>query len=223
MNDVAAARRPPNPKPLLAVLMVVAFFGGSCTVQKMLGPSREMPTEEQLAPLNDLAKDAESAERVKKASRQMLEEQARLEQRYHPYAVAFGLALVTLYSFVFVLGLRAWGFAHGAAGPLSKVSILVLPARVAVAAVDLAIAKGLEPATRAAAVALAQAQRVEGTPEQMEEAARMLGDLAPLTAMAAQAGSALIVCVLFHFAWRYFQRPEVVAYLDRMAGPAPEA
>ncbi|HEY3449273.1 MAG TPA: hypothetical protein VGK67_23155 [Myxococcales bacterium] len=216
-------RRTPNPKPLLAVLMGVAFFGGSCTVQKMLGPARETPSDQEVARLlGDSAKEPESGPKLIAAAQAMVSEQIRVGQRYHPYAMVFGLVLVTLYSFAFVFGLRAWNFAHGATGPLAKVAVLVLPARVAVAAVDLAAAKALEPATQAMVVAFAQAQKAAVPPEQAEAVTRMMSQAAPWVTLSLEIGSALFVCVLFQVAWRYFQRKEVVAYFDKMAGPPPD-
>ncbi len=223
--DVAppSPRRAPNPKPLLAVLMGVAFFGGSCNVQKVLGPDQDLPTEQELARrLGDIAQEPETGPKLVEAARAMLAEQARVAQRYHPYALVFGLALVTLYSFTFVFGLRAWSFAHGAARPLSKVALLVLPARVAMAAVDLAAAQALEPATRATVLAFGQAQRSAAVPpEQAEAAAQLLSRVAPWVTLAAELGTTLFVCLLFQFAWRYFQRPDVTAYFEKMAGPPP--
>lgn len=213
----AAPRRAPSPRPFLIVLMVVAFFGGSCTVQKMMGPARDTPSEEEISKLLAAETDGEERDRLVSATRAMIEEQARVAERFHPYAVVFGLALVTLYSFAFVFGLRAYHFAAGAPKPLSRISLLILPARVAMAAVDLASAKALEPATRRMASAFTTAQRPELPPEQAQAVAQAVTDAAPWFAVAIQVASAVAVLVLFHSAWRYFQRPDVVAFFEKKA------
>lgn len=210
--DAAAASppRPPNPKPLLAVLMVVAFFGGPCTVQTMVGPSGEVPSDQEIATLlGEAAKDPVAGPRLVAATQAMVTEQAHVAQRFHPYAMVFGLVLVTLYLLAFVFGLRAWNFAYGALGPLSKVSLAVLPARVAVAAVDLATSMALQPA----GFEFAKAQA-----DQLQSLTRALAQVAPWVTVT----SALAVCALFQFAWRYFQRADVVAWYDKAAGPPPE-
>ena len=216
-------RRLPRPKPLIAALLFVAFFGGSCTVQKVLGPA-ETPSDQEIGRLlESYVPDAEARPKLVAATQTMLVEQARVRERFQSFATLFGLALLTLYSFTFLRSLRAWSFAADAARPLSKVAMLVLPARVAVAAVDLATAKALEPATRAMATVFAQAQPAAVPADQAEAVSRALTAAAPWAMASIDLGSAVAVCVLFHFAWRYFQRPDVVALYERPMGTTPGA
>ncbi|MGC4122354.1 MAG: hypothetical protein QM765_48790 [Myxococcales bacterium] len=215
---VSSSRRNPNPKPLLAVLMGIALFGGSCTVQQIIGTSAEAKADKDLAALlSDADKDPEQGAKVFAAMETMAAEQTRVFQRFRPYTTVLGLVLATLYSFAFLSGMRAWNFVPGALAPLSKVAVLILPSRVALAAVDLATAKALEPAAMAFGATLAQAQK-STPPDQFEALTRTLAQTASWLSL----GTALVVCAIFHFAWRYFQRPDVVAYFDKMAGPPRE-
>ncbi|MBI5545148.1 MAG: hypothetical protein HY901_14760 [Deltaproteobacteria bacterium] len=218
----ARLQRPPNPKPLIVAVMTVAFFGGSCTVQEMLGSERELPSQQEVAKLlgEPASQETEAGTRLVAASMAMIQEQTRVTKRFQPFTTVLGFVLVSLYSFAFVLGLRAFAFAPGAAKPLSTVAVLVLPARVAFAAVDLATAQALEPAIRAMAAAYAEANSGQVPAEEAAKVATLVTEGAPWLMVLAQVGSALLVCVLFHYAWRYFQRPEVLAFFERQSGGA---
>jgi hypothetical protein len=51
---------------------------------------------------------------------------------------------------------------------------------------------------------------------------RVIGTLAPWASVAFSLGMALGVCLLFHQASRYFQRPDVLALFEKRGGPPPE-
>jgi hypothetical protein len=211
----------------LIAVMGVACMGGLFTMQKMIGPvleeGREPPTDKELTRfLGEPDASVEAQARFVAAARGLFDEQVRVADRFHGYQVGFGLALASLYSLAFVFGLRAFNRGPGVARPLSTVSLLVLPARVAVAAVDIASARALGPAARSVAEAYAQVQPPQLPVDQVKLVTDAVSDVAPWMVLGVQVGAALAVCALFQYAWRYFQRPEVVAFFDTpRTPPAP--
>ena len=63
--------------------------------------------------------------------------------------------------------------------------------------------------------ALAEAQPTKLPPEQAQAVAQAMHTLAPWFTIGFEVLSALVVCALFQYAWRYFQRPEVIEYFER--------
>lgn len=223
MAAAPPARPPPNPRPLLAVLLGVAFLGSSCQVQKIFAPP-EAPSEQavakQLADLGQVTPGDPAGERAISAGTALLAEQVHVAKRFRPYAAPFALALAIAYGFVVALGLRAWGRMPGAARPLAIACLAVLPARVAIAAIDLATTEALGPATAGFARALADLQAGALPADQAAAVIRAFTELAPRVSIALQLGLAVLVCALFHYAWRYFQRPEVTALLEPPRNPS---
>jgi len=221
-----APRREPNPRPLLIVLLIVGFFGDSCALQSVIGASGQKPTEQDvskyLSERGLLPEDPAAAAGATGSARTFLEEQSRVLERYQPYATGFGLLLVAAYTFVLVFGVRAYHWAPGSAKALAKVAILVLPARVAIAAVELADARALQPAMHQLFLAVAQGQKTKLATDQEAVALQIFGNVAPWLLVAVPAATALIVCVLFQQASRYFQKPEVLALFERKAPPDPD-
>ena len=208
------------------VVLTVAFFGDSCALQKVVGMAGEKPTEQDIGKLlsgrGGLPEEPEAARRLTTKTVAFLEAQRRVGERFGAYETGFALLLVAAYSFVLVFGVRAWRWARGSAKALARAAIFVLPARVAVAAVDFATIRALAPATRELALASTDAQKTQLSPEQVAALQQAVGDTAPWVLVAAQLALALLVCVLFQQASRYFQKPEVLALFDRKAPPEPD-
>jgi len=219
-------RREPNPRPLLMLLMTVAFLGDSCALQKVVGVTGEKPSEQEVAKLlaerGGLPEDPEAARRVTTLSYALVEAQERVGERFRPYETGFALLLVAAYTFVLVFGVRAYGWAPGSARGLARVSIFVLPARVAVAAVDFASTRALGPATRDLTIALTASQKTPLPADQAAQVQEAIGNLAQWVPVALQIAMALFVCILFQQASRYFQKAEVLALFDRKAPPEPD-
>jgi hypothetical protein len=219
-QPIASRAREPNPKPLIIALMVVAFFGGSCTVQKMMGAPAEIPDEQQVAKMleNQGLKEQvppEMHDDLVGAFHGFLEDQIRQTRSLRSFTIAFGIFLAAAYSFVLVFGTRALAWAPGSARGMSVVSFVVLPARVAMAAIDVAIARNLQPAMERLAQTMALASQ-RGAPEaEAAHVAEVVGRMASWMLLGWQAFLALAVCLLFFFAHRYFQRTEVHEYFDR--------
>ena len=147
---MVAKPRAPNPRPLILALMAVSFLGASCSIQKMT--TREVPDEVDVQKMLGLeGQGAEAVGAVVKSVRQLFEEEHELESRFKPFLVAFGVALIALYVLTFIIGSRALSLAPRAGRQLGTLCLLVLPARVAMAAVEVATAMNLRPAVRAAA------------------------------------------------------------------------
>jgi hypothetical protein len=210
-------RRKDNARRFALLLSVIALFGGPCTLQGLVGGPAKVPTQEEFASVFEKSgalagtRDAAANQKVIASSHGLLAEQVRIQNNLRPVSMAFGGLLVVAYSLVFVFGLRAARFAPGGAKLLSFAALLVLPARVAVAAVDLAIARKLQPAIARAAKTLAQVgdQRIPAA--DLERIATSVGNSAGWTVFVAQAAWALAVVLLFSQAWRYFGKPEVQA------------
>ncbi len=209
---MAEARRKPNPRPVLAILMGVAFFGGSCSMQKVMGPTR--PSDSDVVRSLGFG-EGQPPPVLAEAAKALVAAQTRAAERFHGAQSVFGVLLVAAYSFAFVFGLRAWHHAPNAAGPLSKIALGVLPLRAAVAAIDVSVAQVLTGPTRQFARALAEAQPTKLPPEQAQAVAQAMDALAPWFTIGFEVLSAVLVCALFQYAWRYFQRPEVIDYFER--------
>lgn len=214
----APGPRTPNPKPLLVVLIGVAFLGNTLALTRALSPVPVVPSQEQIAKaLAPVVPAGETSKRLVAALTPIFEEEVRVFIRYRPYADAFAFLLAAVYSFVFVFGLRAFVFAPGGAKPVSFVALLVLPVRVAVAAVDVAQVRALQPAAKALALSVSELAAHDVPAEDAQALIQMAGNAAPWVLGAL----ALLVCALFHFAWRYFQRPDVTQYFENRGGTPP--
>ena len=115
---------------------MIAFFGGSCTVQEVLtagheAPSRDVVEKALSAQVANAPEVAESLEALVDASHAFVVAQADVSWRFRPFVMGFGVLLIIAYSFTSVFAMRALAFAPGAAKPLATVALLVLPARVA--------------------------------------------------------------------------------------------
>ncbi len=218
--------REPRPRPLIYTLLLLSFFGGTCSIQRSLGPQGELPSKIEVGKtLQERgALPAEMSESDKQsyvdASYNLMEEKARQEKRFQPFLVAFGLALAAAYSYVLVCALRARIFLPGSASQLSFAALLALAPRVSVAAVDTAIAQNLQGAAARLTEQLIQVTQLAGVP------APAMGDLANTVGwsmVAAEIISTVLICLLLTYAWRYFQRPEVAAYFEKRAPQVPLA
>ncbi|MFN7133597.1 MAG: hypothetical protein ACK4N5_16085, partial [Myxococcales bacterium] len=145
--------------------------------------------------------------------------------RFRRFSVPFGLALLALYTSVIVVAMRALQFAPFSPQRLSFLSLLVLPARVAVAAVDLAENRALAPLLRTALSEVVTVMEREGAgaaaTEELQRTMSAVVDLVTFGMIGWDAVTALAVCVLFTVSWRYFQRPEVVEWYE-LRVPAEE-
>lgn len=208
-----------RPRPLAFLIVVVAFFGGSCTMQQMVLGQQDAPSESEVsalfAPEDPTGPERERAESLARAAGTYLGEQARVSRRFSGFTGAIGFFVVATYAFLLVFGLRAAVLAPGAPRWLSLAAVAALPPRVALAAVEAATAKALEPHSQALFEAVLVASGSAVPAEQREAAGESFARLA--TAMPVIL--ALAVCALLFFTWRYFQRPEVVACYPPSAPP----
>lgn len=226
MQPSGGARpREPKPRPLVLAVMLISVLGGSCTLQTMFAGEAEPPSQaqieqalRQMAPLTSERNSEEQAHMVG-AFLEFARHQVRLAAHLQPFHVGFGILLVASYAFAFLFGLRALSLAREAPSQLSLASLFALVARVAVAAIDIAQAQKLRPALEGLARATSPPPGISP-----EEAARMIqavGAAFAWGAVAFEAARAIAVCALFSAAWRYFQRPDVVAYYDRHSPADP--
>lgn len=217
MERQANDRRKNNAKRFAILLSVIALFGGPCTLQSVIGGPAKVPSQEEFAAVLEksgaLANSggAAATEELVAASHELLTEQVRVQNNLRPVSMAFGGFLVMAYSLVFVFALRAARFAPAGAKLLSFAALLVLPARVAVAAIDLAIARKLQPAMAKAANTIAQLGDHGIPAADLERVSATVGNATGWTVFVVQAAWALVVVLLFSQAWRYFARPEVQA------------
>jgi hypothetical protein len=209
--------RKPNPRRLVLAILVVAFVSGSCTAQDVLGGGHEVPPQAELerffkkrAPAEQ---DSQATERLASPLHAYLVARSKFAARFEPLVVFFGILLVVAYGATLFFGMRAWRMQPGAAKALSTVSLWVLPTRVAVAAMDLASARSMQPELREIASAWARIPGQPWGPDQADELARNLGDAMVWGSFGLQAAGVLAVCLLFSYAWRYFQRPDIIAAL----------
>jgi hypothetical protein len=208
--------REPRPKPLTLAVMIVSVLGGSCTLQSMIA---ERPSQEQIAQMVEPiagAQDAEVRARMIRGFDDFAAESQRVASQLQPFHVGFGVFLIACYAFAFLFGLRSLNFARESPRQLALASLLVLVARVAMASVDVAQAQKLRPSI----AALAQKAGPAPEPSQVE-ALRWVANAFGWTTVAFQLALALAVCALFTVSWRYFQRPDVLAYFERKSPPDP--
>ncbi|HCF57422.1 MAG TPA: hypothetical protein DFS52_05445 [Myxococcales bacterium] len=217
MERQANDRRKENAKRFALLLSVIALFGGPCTLQSVIGGPAKVPSQEEFASAFEKsgalasAGDAAANEQLLASSHELLAEQVRVQNNLRSVSMAFGGLLVLAYSLVFVFGLRAARFAPAGGKLLSFAALLVLPARVAVAAIDLAIARKLQPAIARAANNIAQLGDHGIPAADLERITATVGQATGWTIFIVQAAWALVVVLLFSQAWRYFAKPEVQA------------
>lgn len=224
-TSVVAPPKQPRPKPLLWAVLLVSFFGGTCSVQRAIGAEPPVPTRAQVA--KDLQDKGgippgvseEAKQGYIGASHRLVEEKARLEKRYRPYSTVFGIALALAYTFSMIFAMRCLAMLGGAPRRLSFASLLVLPARVAMSTVDVSIAEDLREAATQFTEQLVQISGMADKPTPFDVNA--LTDAVNWSMVAAQVGMTVAICLLFTYAWRYFQRPGVVAWFEERERKPP--
>lgn len=220
-----ARAREPKPKPLIIAVMLVAIIGGSCTLQTIAAGEAQPPSQaqvelalKQMGPLTRTRGPEEQAQ-MASAFLEFTRRQVRVATSLQPFHLGFGIVLIATYAFAFLFGLRALALAREAPSQLSLAALFALIARVAVAAIDVAQAQKLRPAW----IDLAKATSPPPgfSPEQAAQMIQAAGAGVGWIAVAFEMTRAFAVCVLLSAAWRYFQRPDVVAYFDRHSPADP--
>jgi len=209
-----AITRASNPKPVLLLLMVIAFFGGSCTVQDLMEVGHE-PTREEIGKALGLTPGGEVREQaLGDAAYAIQGERSRIVRGMEPLIFGFGAFLAFAHGFVALMGMRALSFARNSIKHLAFAALLVLPARVAYLAVETSLTYKLLPAART----MTQ-QVLAAAPEPVPLDPAELGGVMIGVILAFQGAVALVVLALFSWARRYLPRPDVTALFDRMAPP----
>ncbi len=219
-----ARAREPKPKPLILAVMLVAIVGGSCTLQSMKAGEAELPDQaqvehfiKQMSPLTG-ARPEEQAH-MTSAFLEFGRRQVRVAASLQPFHLGFGILLIASYAFTFLFGLRALSLAREAPRQLSMAALFALVARVAVAAIDVAQTQKLRPALTELASATSPPPNL--SPADAAQMIQATSAAFSWLAVAFEMSRALAICILFSVAWRYFQRPDVVAYYDRHSPAEP--
>lgn len=209
---------------LLLAVMLLTFLGGPCAMQDVLPASVPIPTKaEYLKKLNDSGLLAQSQvsqgeiEAMVEESIAFLRVQQSTRERFETPLAVFSLFLVIAYMALFILSARTWRLGNENAARLSKAALVALPARVAVAAVELAVVVNLRPALETLFRQLSLRGPVEApvTGDALLEMGSVLGQSAATAYLAFFWIRTLLALALLYAAYRHFERPEVQALFVR--------
>lgn len=209
---------------LLLAVMLLAFLGGPCAMQDVLPASVPIPTKaEYLKKLNDTGLLAQSqvsqdeVEAMVEESIAFLRVQQNTRARFETPLAVFSLFLVIAYMALFILGARTWRLGNENAARLSKAALVALPARVAVAAVELAVVVNLRPAleTLFRQISLRGSVNAPVTGDALLEMSGMLGQSAASAYLVFFWIRTILAVALLYAAYRYFERPDVQALFVR--------
>ena len=229
MTLSAAPAKPaqgPNPRPLALLLLVISFMGGSCQLNGL------MRGEVQVAERADIEKELKErgaangvtvTPEVVDTVQAVSTELKMAFTRFRPFEVGFGLILLLAYALAMVAAMRAARFEDGSAEQLSAICLIVAPARVAVAAIDLAFDERMAAAIGRAMEAIMRSWRPpdgQAIPPDFPELMRELAATLQAGFILSHLAFAAAITLVFTWGWRYFQRPEVVSVMKARA-PKP--
>ncbi len=209
---------------LLLAVMLLAFLGGPCAMQDVFPASVPIPTKaEYIKKLNDTGlldqskASPEEVEAMVDASIAFLKVQQGNRARFATPLAVFSAFLVIAYMALFILGARTWRLGNENAAHLSKAALVALPARVAVAAVELAAAVNLRPALEALFRQISLKGPIDApvTGDALLEMSSFLGQSAATAYLALFWIRTILAVALLYAAHRYFARSEVQALFAR--------
>lgn len=213
------------------LLIGVSLSGGSCAVSELAANREYVPSRAELQEVIDArTREAEGAKQLPPEAvdrlHVLLTDMTAVLVRFRRFEVPFSLMMLLAYTAMAVVSMRALQLAPDSPRRISFVALIALPVRVANAAIDIATDQALIPHIRGALTELVSVLETEGAGEaaaaQYEATAQMLGDAVQFSLVGWDAATTLAVCLLFTYAWRYFQRPEVVDWFEKHpAAPPP--
>ena len=204
--------------------LLLAFLGGPCAMQDVLPSSVPVPTKaEYLKKLHDIrlidaqASDPAQVEAMVDASLSFLQAQHAVRARFATPRAVFSLFLVIAYMALFIFATRTWRLGNENAARLSKAALVALPARVAVAAIELAHVVNLKPSLEALFRELSLHGQVEApvSGDALLELSSLLGQSAAGAYLALFWVRTLLVVALLYAIHRHFDRADVQALFAR--------
>lgn len=207
-------------------MVAVSISGGSCATSELAANREAVPSRAELQEILDartqqLENKAPLPPEAVDRLHVLLTDMTAVMVRFRRFEVPLSFMMLAMYTAVAVVALRALQFAPNSPQRLSLVALIALPVRVANAAIDIATDRALVPHIRGALdelVTIVEREGVESaTAAQYQATARTLSDAVEFSLVGWDAVTTLAVCVLFTYAWRYFQRPEVIDWFEKRA------
>ena len=203
---------------LLLAVTLLGFLGGPCAMQDVFPVATPIPTRaeylrslERTGLLEQSQIAREDLEEMAEASLGFLRAQERTRSRFETPLAVFSFLLAVAYMAVFILAARAFRLGNENVARLSKAALVAMPARVAVAAIELAVVVNTRPALEELFRLLSLKGTVDApvTGDALLEMSAVLGQGASTAYLALFWIRTILAMGLLYAAHRVFERQDI--------------